>query len=53
MTSSDGKWGGVFAGRADEVDGMPWMAAGTAGASFRQEDGTEGAFVGAWIAAKE
>ena len=51
VTSSEGSWGGKFSNIVDENG--PRLAAGTAGASWTEEGGAQGAFVGAWFGVRQ
>ena len=50
VTGTNGSWGGRFSTVSD-ADGDPRVAAGTAGADWREADGSQGSFVGAWYGA--
>lgn len=52
VSSSTGAWGGQFSNRP-AANGGPRLAAGTAGARWNENDGSQGVFVGAYAATKQ
>ncbi len=49
ITSSSGKWGGMFSNQTNS-EGAPRLTAGTVGGKATTNDGSEGVFVGAFYA---